>query len=154
MSISIQQETWRQIKAGDSRAFAHIYDVLWEKIYNSVYWHVCDEDIAKDIVQDVFIDLWRKKEALDISDTIEGYLIIMARNKVLNHFRSETRRKLHTSSFGKSQSTESSPNTVDHNMAYKETYKLYINAIATLPGKMQEIYKLNKNEDLSTEEIS
>ena len=46
---------------GDENAFNEIYKRFWKKIYNESYKRLKDTELAEDIVQDVFADLWIKR---------------------------------------------------------------------------------------------
>lgn len=142
---------WRLIQADDTSAFEQLYERYWNVLYNTVYWRVCDEDIAKDIVQDLFITLWEKRKSIIINETLEGYLKVMARNKVLNHFKAAAIRQKHSQSAGH-LITEIN-NTEDLVIA-NNINKYYHAAIGRLPEKMREIYILNKEKGLSIDEIA
>jgi len=53
---------------GDEGAFNEIYKRFWKKIYNESYKRLKDAELAEDVVQDVFADLWIK-ERVEISKT-------------------------------------------------------------------------------------
>ncbi|AOM80103.1 RNA polymerase sigma factor [Pedobacter steynii] len=146
------EHLWHLVQKGDATAFGDIYDLHWETIYHTIYWRVCDEDIAKDLLQDIFISLWEKRESILITGSIEAYLRVMARNRVINHFKSESIRQGHTNAAG--YHLPSSTYSTEELLAAKEMNEHYQRSITQLPEKMREIYILSREKGLDIEQIS
>jgi len=70
-----------QIYGGDAHAFDLIYERYWASAYSAAYKRLKDHDQAKDIVQEIFIHVWTKKESLHINN-FPAYLNIAVRNQV------------------------------------------------------------------------
>lgn len=77
------------LKKGDKLAFEQLYNSYWKSLYLSAYSRVDDEDIAKDIVQNVFVDIWQKRGTIVVTSSIKQYLHGAVKMKVLQHYRSE-----------------------------------------------------------------
>ncbi|RQP18564.1 MAG: sigma-70 family RNA polymerase sigma factor [Parapedobacter sp.] len=77
------------LRLGTPKAYDLLYDRYWKILYQKAYSRVADEDAAKDIVQDVFISVWQKRENLLIRTSLEQFLLGAIKYQVLNHFRSE-----------------------------------------------------------------
>ena len=56
--------------------------------------YVKDHGLAEDAVQDIFVKVWEKREELDASKSIRGYLFAMLKNYVLNMIRHRKRKIL------------------------------------------------------------
>ncbi len=84
----------QQIHDGNELAFDLLYEKYWATTYASAYKRLKDIDQAKDIVQEIFIHIWTKKETLDIKN-VPAYLNIAVRNKVFKALA----RQSHTHSF-------------------------------------------------------
>ena len=74
------------LNEGDEEAFNHIYKRFWKKIYNETYKRLKDTEIAGDIVQDVFADLWIKRCSRKI-ENLNAYLISAARYQVFMQYK-------------------------------------------------------------------
>ena len=72
------------LKEGDEVAFTEIYNRHWKLIYVHVYKMLRDEDEAKDVVQEVFGNLWIKAASIKNNLNISGLLYTSARNKVFD----------------------------------------------------------------------
>lgn len=145
-------ELWFLIKQGDSVAFGLLYNRYWEKLYTLCYWHLMDQEGAKDIVQELFVHLWAQKEELNIETTMEGYLKVAARNRIFNHIRSITTKRRHLNTIAKDY--EDAGYTTDEQNRERELRRLYTDEIQKLPEKMKEIFTLNKEEGLSITELA
>src|SRR5690606_11121694 len=52
----------------DEKAFEMLYDLYWGNLYEYAYNRLRDKDTSQDVVQDVFLDIWRRRHTLDISN--------------------------------------------------------------------------------------
>lgn len=71
-----------KLKAGNKNTFQE----LFEEYYTSMYFYACkfvDEDLARDLVHDVFMIFWQNKESITIKSSLSAYLFRMVRNKCL-----------------------------------------------------------------------
>jgi RNA polymerase sigma-70 factor (family 1) len=143
---------WRLVKDGDTKAFSELYEKYWLLLYNAVYWRVCSEDAAKDIIQNVFISLWEKRSAIDIRENVEGYLKVAAKHSVLNYFKAEETRAKHYK-HAVAAFTEG-VNIIEETIRDKELNNIYREEIARLPEKMREIFVLSRQQGLTAEQIA
>lgn len=81
------------LKDDNAAAFNNIYNLYWKSLYHAAYSRVSDEDVAKDIVQNVFVEIWQKRESLQITSTLKQYLHGAVKMKVLHHYRSESTKQ-------------------------------------------------------------
>lgn len=144
---------WDLIQNNDSAtAFAELFDRYWEQLYNIVYWRVCDEQVSKDIVQDIFITIWVKRAFIHIEHSLEAYLKVAARNKVLNYFKSEAARNKHSNVAANFVTPQ--VHTPVEIIAAKDLSASFEAEVAHLPAKMREIFILNKEQGLTIEAIA
>src|ERR1700694_4763193 len=69
------------IAASSQHSFNTLYERHWEKTYASAYKRLKDTDLAKDNGQEIFTQLWVKRETLRI-DNLSAYLHVAVRNRV------------------------------------------------------------------------
>jgi RNA polymerase sigma-70 factor (ECF subfamily) len=83
----------RRLANGDEGALAHLYDRFSRPIYSMVLKMLGNERDAEEIVQDVFISLWKNAQTFDsaISSPFT-WLAAVARNKTIDRIRSSQRR--------------------------------------------------------------
>jgi DNA-directed RNA polymerase specialized sigma24 family protein len=74
-SIS-DQELVLLLKSGDERAYTEIYDRYSATLLVHAYHKLHDQEEAKDLVHELFMVLWSKKEALVIEKSLSAYLFM------------------------------------------------------------------------------
>lgn len=137
------------LKQHDERAFTEIYNRYWEQLYRSAYRKLYDKAPAKEIVHDVLIDLWKRREALTISH-LPAYLEKAVRFKVINYLN----RNKTPAFFDEFQTVLYSPFEADSQVNLQEFIKLLDAWIATLPEKRRQIFIKYYFEQLSAREIA
>ncbi|WP_160714961.1 RNA polymerase sigma factor [Chitinophaga solisilvae] len=157
MSKPILQQTpdtelWQQVREGSLQAYGEIYERYWETLYESAYWRLYDKAVAKDIVQEVFIYCWQKREQIQITTTVEGYLRVAVRFKVLNHLKSEEAREKYRQLAGRelpeiTWSTEEAVAGADLQASYHRE-------LQRLPDKMRQVFIDSREHGLSVREIA
>jgi len=72
----------------DRKALEEIFNLYWSRLYFYAYKILKGKDICEDIVQEIFIDLWSRKNEINISN-LSSYLYTAVNYKILNHFRKD-----------------------------------------------------------------
>jgi len=137
---------------GDREAFAEIYHRYWKLIYAHVYKMLRDEEDSKDIVQEVFGNLWIKTESIKHNTNIAGLLYTSARNRVFDLIE---KNKVRSDYIGEIASFMSDP--VNHQVDAideKRILEILEREIQKLPPKMREIFELSRKDNLSHKEIA
>lgn len=71
--------------SGDEKIFKHLFDASYLEMVQQAVYYTNDLDAAEDVVQEVFVRLWEKREELRGIQNIQGYLVFSVKNKCLNH---------------------------------------------------------------------
>jgi RNA polymerase sigma-70 factor (family 1) len=135
---------------GHKAAFDALYTRYWKKVYNSAYKRVKDEEIAKDVAQDVFIQLWTRQSKLPIIN-VGAYLEVAARNSV---FKQMEKASKYSSLSEIIIEPESNSGHADTMMLHAEFLKAFQELLISLPPQQQLIFKLKFNEGLSSQQIA
>ena len=137
---------------GDQNAFKKIFEKYWDDLYVIAYRRLPLEEEVKDILQEVFISLWRNIHKISVGDNLGGYLYISLRNKIFNYYeKNQVRMKLTLSqSFNPVQSEADVYSSINS----KEIRQIIKSAVAEMPAKMRDIYLLSKEEQLTNQEIA
>ncbi|QES90227.1 RNA polymerase sigma factor [Rhizosphaericola mali] len=140
------------IKSGNAEAFKEIYERYWERMADYVIKVIKNETEAQDIVQEIFISIWKRREIIEIKGELLAYLLKSARNLSLRYIE----KNLNKQSFYQSLNNHLNDFQFTNFTALelKELEEQINNAIEALPAKMQEIFKLSRFENLSYKEIS
>jgi RNA polymerase sigma-70 factor (family 1) len=146
--VLCDSELLELMKQGDHKAFELIYNRYAARLYCSAYNLLRDKTICEDLVQELFVSLWIKRNHLKIN-TLKSYLYAAIRNSVLMVVRSG-RGHLDLSLAKELAQTY----TTDHQVIEKEITSLLNQSIASLPEKCRQIFFLSRKEQLSNKEIA
>lgn len=139
-----------RLKLGDAEAYSQLYDIYWEDLYIQAYKRINDEDLAKDMVQNVFINIWQRRETLTIETAFSHYLRAAVKFQIFSYFRSE---KAKSNLMEQTLLRFSLSSTINDLEGYYELEQLIAAEIELLPDKMKEAYLL-KAAKHSTSEIA
>lgn len=145
------QELTVLLKQGDRLAFTEAYNRYWAEMYYHAFRLLKDEENAKDVVQDIFSNLWLKSASLNEEAKLSGHLYIAVRNKVFNLIAQKKVRNDYLSSVAAFFSdTVNDASLLDE----REILAAVEAEIQNLPPKMKEIFELSRKENLSHREIA
>lgn len=146
------KELLTKLKEGDELAFVKIYNQYRNKVYSYAYQLSKSADTAEEIVQEVFIRIWQKREQINTDFSFQGYIKKITLNHVLNHLKKIAREKaLQEEVFLHIAENNS---RAEDKLLEKELRKIYEEAIAQLPEQKKLIYQMVRTEELSHEEIA
>lgn len=129
---------FRKIKAGDTEAFSILYHQTWRDLFDLALAKTKDEDEAKDIVQDIYIRLWEKRDRLDIWENVGGYLFRATKREVIRRLQVALQTVQRQTLY--KEAVESISIAVDDLLLAKELHTQWELEIAKLPHKQREIY--------------
>ncbi len=74
----------------DYAYYMKCFDLYYQGLISFVYGLIRDEEVAKDIVNDVFLTLWDRRKMLDPEKSVKSYLFIIAKNHALNYIKHQS----------------------------------------------------------------
>lgn len=83
------------LQGGNEDAFNTLFERYRKRLFLEAFTRLQNEEEANDIVQEVFMWLWKKRSTLDIGNCLKQYLVRVVRNKVVDHIRKSTTVKNH-----------------------------------------------------------
>ncbi len=138
-----------EVQLGNKEAFNQLFNKYWESTYSAAYKRLKDADQAKDVVQEVFVSIWLRRES--VIHNLPAYLNTAVRNQVLKQVIKQER----TSPFlDVLNNMPAAHQHADANIRWSEFYTAYEALLVTLPPKRQQIFRLRFHEDLTTTAIA
>jgi len=136
----------------DEISFKEIYMRYWEKVFAVCYNQIRETEPAKGMVQDIFKSLWERKDELEITISVERYLLRSAKFKVFEYIRNNKSRKEHTENAlsnycGASHCTE-------NEVMFNNLKNQVDNLVDTLPCQCRKVFKMSREQGLSNKEIA
>lgn len=87
IGIGTEQQLVRELKNGEASAFDTLYWKYHKAVYANILKLIKDPDTSKDILQDVFVALWMKRNAIEPDMSIGGWLFTTSYHKCIDHLR-------------------------------------------------------------------
>lgn len=151
-------------KQGDNMAFDILFEKYRGRVYNFLYRMLGrDRESAEDLLQEIFVKVFRGKEFYEPKAKFSSWLFSIARNHCLNHIKSlryiREEGRVSLDHLGRESSLVmddilSVQSSQEKNTERKEMLEMLENAINILPEKYREIFLLHAVEGFSHEEIS
>jgi RNA polymerase sigma-70 factor (ECF subfamily) len=139
----------KQLHQSDELAFAEIYNRYWKPLYTSAHNILQVREAAQDAVQEVFISLWKRREAVQV-EVLQSYLHQAVRFQVFKAIRAEkTDQDFFTRLAGISKDI-----LIEDPLLFKELEALYHQLIQSLPPDEQEIFLLHRDGGLTYKQIA
>ena len=140
-----------ELKKGNEKAFIQLYDTYKDVIYAYSLKLLKSKTNAEEILQDVFMKVWQKRETLDVSRSFKSYLYTIARNKCFDFLeKAANDTKLKEAIFYQSQKSFS---PTDLKLVESDFERIKKEAYDTLPPKRREIFELSRQEGMTYDEI-
>ena len=148
-----EKELLELLMRGDSGAFKYCFNQNHTRLWLLAYRIVNDRDQAKDIVQDVFVRLWRNRAHLQITSSLPSYLSKATINASLNFIGS--RRELDRKEARQRElSAALSSNTTEEDIFHRELAQKLTLAIGNLPSRTALVFTLIRFEEMSYKEVA
>ena len=138
------------IRQNNLYAFKRIYGKYWKELFLKACKRV-DENIAKDLVQEVMITLWRRRSLIttDKNDSIAPYLHTALKYRIIAYYAYTAAEIRKFEAF-----VPPSELVVSNDLELKELKDLIEREVCKLPQKMQKIFRMSREEDISIKEIA
>ncbi|MCD0487568.1 RNA polymerase sigma-70 factor [Pedobacter sp. MC2016-14] len=147
-----EADVLKKIISGDRKAFSSLYQQHLSELYNYIYLFTKSRESSEEIVQDIFVKIWEKKENLQYITSFKPYLFKSAKNLLLDEIRRNAVKAKAINAL-KPDSEDSNERT-DEPLIYKQHMKIAEEAIAMLPEKRRAIFLMRTREELSLDEIA
>lgn len=146
------QELLFEIKSGNTEAFDKLYYRHFAQLARFAFKKLQDNDLSEEVVQDVFVELWKKKATLDTDGELQALLYAILRNKVLHELRARMIQNKHLESYG---NTLLNQHTHNAESIDEETVRIKITAVIEgLSPQCRQAFTLSRFEHLSYKEIA
>jgi RNA polymerase sigma-70 factor (ECF subfamily) len=136
----------------DAVSFETLYNTYWKKMFSICYRSTKDEELSKEIVQEVFKSIWERRASLQIEGPAGHYLVKAVKLKMLERYRSQTKQREHLSAVGYLQ--QQAENTTADQVLFNEQFRLFTSGIEELPEKCRTIYRLSQQSTLTPAQIA
>ena len=136
----------------DEKSFEQLFRVQYAPLCGYARKYIDDPDQSEEVVQEVFVNLWQKRDSIEVTSTIESYLFRSVRNTCLNILKHFKVREKHKD--GITTSYDNSSNQADNRVLELELMNQIEELISGLPPERQKVFKLSRFEGMKYKEIA
>ncbi|SHE88072.1 RNA polymerase sigma-70 factor [Pedobacter caeni] len=143
------QKLLGELRLGNRVAFTELFNRYWKKLLAISYTYTKDRSSSEEIVQEVFIGLWNRKNQLDIK-SLEAYLATAVKFSVFKSIHQQKRREELAMLNYQTELV-----ALDEEKIHAKFLQEYIDGIVEqLPEKCRLVFKYSRNDGLSIPEIA
>ena len=143
-------QLFKRIKQGDKKSFEALFSLYYDSLCNFAYLFVQDYQVSEEAVSDVFVNIWNKKEKINIHLNVKAYLYKSTKNTVLSYIR---KQKLDTVSIEEYQDSKNIETPETLLLKAEKTEHLY-QIINRLPKKAGLVFRMHKVDHMKYREIA
>ena len=144
-----EKDMLSRLREGDEMALTALYKAHWKSLFLSAYTVIKDKEVCEDIVQDLFLQVWRKRETLEIRESLPAYLSAAVRYQVFHYIRKASKSNIIRADITPDQVLPSDEKILKNELRIR----IHL-AVTCLPEKCRLIYKLSREQQLSHREIA
>jgi RNA polymerase sigma-70 factor (ECF subfamily) len=146
-----ERELLARLRRGDEDAFDAIFRAHYPPLVGVAEGMLRSRAVAEEVVQDVMLELWRRREGLPVEESLRAYLFRATRNRALNslrHSRVERRGEPHAA--GPTAEPARAPAT----LVEEEIDTALREAVGSLPERCRDVFELSRVHGLRYAEIA
>ena len=134
----------KEAQTGSNEALTKLYNAYFDRIYRFIFYRTSHKETSEDLTEEVFIKTFKNLKNLDQLGAFEGWMFQIARNKVIDYYRS----KKQTVALEDVESTlEYEKNLVDE-VNLKTEQVVFMKLLKELTDEQQQVIKLKFLEDI------
>ena len=132
--------------------FEKAYREYWKELYGLCYYQVQDEELAKEIIQNIFKSLWERRAKLEIKTSLKGYLVRAVKLEVMEYYRTEVCHNEHLKNYALEQANVAS--APGWEVEFKELNGTLNSLVNGLPTQRQRVFKMSRYDGFKNHEIA
>lgn len=136
----------------NENSFKQIYELYWEKVFAVCYNNIRETEPAKGMVQDIFKSLWERKDELEITTSVERYLLRAAKFKVFEYLRNTRSRQEHNEKALENYCN--AENCTENEVMFNSLKNQVETLVDTLPCQCRKVFKMSREQGLTNKEIA
>ena len=135
----------------DSDAFEQYFRMHFEALVNFALGYLNDRDTSVDIVQEVFVSLWKKRDSISPDQNVKSYLYTSVKHRCLNYIRDHKKFRSH---YLDVELELEVPVEAPDKLEQDEVAGQIEEALDKLPEKCRHVFELSRFEEMKYREIA
>ncbi len=138
------------LKDGEHEAFTELYNRYWKRLFAVAANQLDHPAEAEELVQDLFLDLWNRRQDLIITSSLSSYLSVSVNYKVINRMARRHRQRIYHSNLP----SDPMDHSVEERLSFAELKERLELVLSELPEKCKLVFTLSRTEGLTRRQIS
>lgn len=151
-SAATDMELADLLRAGDDVAFKVIYQKYWDKLLVVAGRRLSDIDEAEEAIQDIFLNLWKRRESFQLKVGFDNYFAVAVKFEVINRLAKRARESQRNNAFAETF-PEPQENSFEH-FDLVMLQKQLEHTISSLPPKCQLIFRMSRENEYTNKKIA
>ena len=150
--INIETALLKGLKRSDHGCFQNLFAKYSQSLFRFSLSYLKSSDSAEDVVQEVFLKIWRKRKEIDTTKSFQSYLFTIALNVIRKQFNklAESNQLKHDLLISFAENKE----TFDEKDDFQEMVDKLEELIQQMPERRGRIFRMKKLEGKSQKEIA
>lgn len=140
------------IRKDDRVAFTELYNRYWDKLFTVAMHRLNDEHEAEEVVQEVFLSLWQRRLTIELTHSLNTYLSVAVKYRIINHLDKQFRKKQHIEHLAIHAPREQ--DSTSQWLLEKELRTQLEQSISRLPEKCRIVFLLSREQNKTNAEIA
>ena len=146
-----QRALFVRLARGDDSAFDAIFRIWYAPLVRLATYLLHDQAIAEEVVQDVMLEVWRRRESLSLDQEPRRYLMRATRNRALNHVRHQ---QVAARAAAKELPDEGTEASAPATIVARELEAAITQAVDALPPRCKTVFELSRRDGLTYAQIA
>lgn len=148
------EELISMLRDGDLSSVAELYDRYWKILLAKAFDRLKKREDAEEIVQELFINIWRRRERLELQFSFKTYIFSALRYEILHYITKQQYRKDDISIDAADYQEFWVQEEAFHSLEMKELQQKINLIVNNLPEKCRIIFQMSRNEGMSAKKIA
>lgn len=140
------------LKKGEIKAFDTLFYKYNKKIYRFSFSLLKNKEDSKEIVQEVFLRIWKKRDSLDLKKSFKSLLFSITYHLIIDQLRIRMKELEYRKSI--KDYFQISSSAIDSSLDHSIIIEHIESAVEELPAKRKRIYKLSREKGLTYNDIA
>ena len=157
-AVAARDRDWvERIRVGDAAALEAVFRVYADPLYAYAMRYLRSRERSEEIVHDLFLNIWARRDSLELARTLKSYLYQATRNRAISQMRharveQSVRDRV---ALGEDESTlRATPALADEEVRVGELRDAITDAVDALPTRCREVFLLSREQQLTYAEIA
>src|SRR6478735_11581896 len=151
--LTLKKEVSLSTYDKNSDTFSWLYENYWQILLNQSYYYLKDISVAEEVVQQLFIDIYRKNILIRETTNIDGYLRKAIRNRSLNCLLKNKRYNYHLKKLGENTRLHAE-NVIEEDIDLVHVQSRIHLHLSSLSDSCRTVFILNRDRQLTIKEIA